>query len=189
MERSRLTRWQLHPGTQKEWFGRPQVSLRRPEPRPRPKRSDGVGTTSRAAPACGPIRMAAGEGSAHLRNLRPPIKELTKKGVGLWAPSVATRLAGEEAGASPRAPAWESGGSGRPGLSLALCTTSQRRMGEGGSFSLPCRAGGAALQPCPSTQEKAVLSARKTDHLFSRNSSVTDLSFKRSHSLTKCCPC
>lgn len=63
MERSRLTRWQLHPGTQKEWFGRPQVSLRRPEPRPRPKRSDGVGTASRAAPACGPIRTAAGEGS------------------------------------------------------------------------------------------------------------------------------
>lgn len=73
MERSRLRRRPRHPGTQKEWFGRPQVSLRRPEPKPRPKRSDGVATASHAAPVCRPTRMVAGDGYAHLRNMWPPI--------------------------------------------------------------------------------------------------------------------
>lgn len=73
MERSKLTRQPRHPGTQKEWFGRPQVSLRRPEPKPRPKRSDGAATASHAAPVCRPTRMVAGDGYAHLRNTWPPI--------------------------------------------------------------------------------------------------------------------
>ena len=74
MERSRLTRRPRHPGTQKEWCGRPQVSLRRPEPKPRPKRSDGVATASHAALVCRPTRMVAGDGYALLRrNMWPSI--------------------------------------------------------------------------------------------------------------------